>query len=214
MSESFLQYTLTVVTAVSWTLTYILIIIRSFRDKAYGMPFVALSFNIGWELLFSTVLRDGVRLHEVTNIAWAALDGVILVAYLRFGQAESPFPNSRPLFYLYSFFILLATTGFIYFLCREIHDVYGILMAHIQNLMMSVLFIDLLLRRGTTAGQSVGIAVTKMIGTLSITIMYMYWHMRFLCFTGILIFFFDMVYLLMLVNNGRLVWPIRLKLRS
>ena len=214
MSEALLKETLTVVTAVSWTLTYILIIIRSFRDKAYGMPFIALSFNICWELLFSTVLRDGVWLHEATNIAWAGLDVVILVAYLRYGQAESPFPQSRPLFYLYSFFVLLTTTGFIYFLCREIHYTYGILIAHIQNLMMSVLFIHMLLRRGSTAGQSPGIAVSKMIGTLSITALYAYWHMKFLSFTGLLIFFFDMVYWLMLAGNGRLVWPIRLKLRS
>jgi hypothetical protein len=214
MYEELFKETMTILTAVSWLLAYIFIIIRSFRDKAYGMPFVALSFNICWELLFATVLRDGVWLHEATNTAWVALDVVILAAYFRYGQAESPFPRNRLLFYVYSFFMLAATAGFIYFLCREIHDTYGVLMAHIQNLMMSVLFINLLLTRGNTAGQSVWIAAAKMVGTLSITVLYLHWHLKFLAFTGLLIFFFDMVYLLMLVNKGQLVWPIRLKLRS
>ena len=36
---------LTLVSGVSWTLVYLLIIFRSYRDKTYGMPYWALAFN-------------------------------------------------------------------------------------------------------------------------------------------------------------------------
>jgi hypothetical protein len=212
--NEFLIQALTVVCGTAWTLAYVFIIIRSFRDKTYGMPFVALAFNFSWEVLFSTVLSDGKWVHLVMNGTWAVLDIPILVAYFMYGRREWPGRLNPILFYPYSILVLLGTAGFIYYLCRELHDVTGTYMAYIQNLMMSLLFINMINNRGNLSGQSVGVAVAKMIGTLAPTLLFVHWHAKFIVFCGLLIFFFDVVYLLLVLNNGQLLRPFRLRFRS
>ena len=46
--------------------------------------------------------------------------------------------------------------------------------AFLQNLLMSVLFIDMLIKRGNREGQSLTIAVNKWLGTLAPTILFGY----------------------------------------
>jgi len=209
-----LNMVFTIVIGASWTLAYILIIIRSFRGKTYGVPFLALSFNLCWGILFSTILWDGKFAHLVTYGTWALLNVIILIAYLKYGIEEWPRRLSPQLFYPFSIFVLLATFGFIYFLSSELHDVGGNYMAYIQNLMMSLLFINMLNNRGNLRGQSVPIAVLKMIGTGAATLFFFMIRVKSLTMAGSLIFCFDLIYLIMVLNHGRLMWPIRLKLRA
>src|SRR5215212_2978808 len=106
---------LTLISGISWTTVYILIIIRSFRDKTYGMPFWALAFNLGWELIFSFVLvPDTAGLQEIINRIWLAFDVLILVAYFLYGKKEWPENISKKLFYPYSFFGLIVGYLFVY----------------------------------------------------------------------------------------------------
>jgi len=213
MSET-LSLTLNVICGASWTLAYIFIILQSFKDKAYGMPFVALAFNIAWEVLFATKLWDGNIVHLVMNATWGVLDIFILVSYLKYGIREWPRRWSVKLFYPFSFFVILTAFGFMYFFCKELHDTGGVYMAFIQTLVMSLLFVNMLNNRGTLAGQSVWIAVTKMIGTAAATAVVFMIRVKSLAFTGSLILSFDLIYLVMVLNHGRLVWPLRLKLRT
>jgi len=81
--------------------------------------------------------------------------------------------------------------------------------AFLQNLLMSVLFINLLVGRGNAEGQSIMIAVNKWIGTLAPTILYglvgsgSFPHGSFLiAVTGGLCSVFDLIYLRLLV-----LWP-------
>ena len=209
-----LNQSLYIVCGTAWTVAYIFIIIRGFKDKTYGMPFVALAFNLSWEILFSTIFRDGSLVHEVVNSVWAVLDIVILFTYFRYGKREWPRRLSTKFFYPYSIFVLVVVFALIYFATRDLHDSTGAYMAYIQNLMMSVLFINMLNQRGNLAGQSTGIALAKLVGTLTSTILFYMWRVKFIVFTGGLIFTFDFIYLLLVINEGRLVWPFRLKLRS
>jgi hypothetical protein len=213
MSE-LLNMTFTVVIGTSWTLAYILIIVQSFRDKTYGMPFLALSFNLCWEILFSTILWDGKLAHLIIYGTWAVLDIFILAAYLRYGIKEWPRRISPNYFYPFSIMVLVGTFVFIYFLCTEIHDVGGNYMAYIQNTMMSVLFINMLNNRGNIKGQSAWIAFFKMLGTGVATLFFFMIRVKSLTTIGSLIFSFDFIYLVMVLNHGRLMWPIRLKLRA
>jgi hypothetical protein len=209
-----LNMTFTVVIGASWTLAYIFIILQSFQEKTYGMPFLALSFNLCWEILFSTILWDGSFVHLVIYGTWALLDIFILVAYFKYGIREWPRKLSPNFFYPYSIFVIVVTFGFMYFLCKDLHDTGGNYMGYIQNLMMSLLFINMLNNRGNLRGQSVPIAVFKMIGTGAATLFFFMIRVKLLIFMGTLIFFFDLVYFVMVLNHGRLVWPIRLKLRA
>jgi len=208
-----LGLTLDIICGVSWMLCYSFIILRGFKDKTYGMPFLALAFNLSWELLFATVLNDGKFIYSVVTRACVVLDVLILFTYFKYGIKEWPRRLSRHLFYPFSIFVLVTTFAFIYLWCKAL-DPTGTYMAYIQNLMMSLLFINMLNKRGSLAGQSVGIAFTKMVGTLAATLVFLYLRMKFIVFAGGLIFCLDLVYLLMVFNEGRLVWPFRLKLRS
>lgn len=73
--------------------------------------------------------------------------------------------------------------------------------AFIQNLMMSVLFIDMLVKRKATEGQSMVIAVAKWIGTLAPTILfYLMYHDVFILYLGASCAVFDVIYIVLLYN--------------
>jgi len=209
-----LNQALYVVSGSTWSVAYILIIMRGVKDKTYGMPFLSLAFNICWEFCFSFVFYDGNPVHRVVNIAWFLLDIGILITYFRYGKRDWPHRISTKYFYPFSFFTLAMAFSIIWFATRELHDTYGAYMAYMMNLTMSVLYINMINRRGGLSGQSVPIAILKLIGTGSYTIIFYVWHAKFLAFTGGLIVIFDLIYLLLVLNEGRLVWPFRLKLRS
>ena len=43
--DEILQIILQMISGISWTLVYLILIIRGFKDKTYGMPFYALALN-------------------------------------------------------------------------------------------------------------------------------------------------------------------------
>ena len=83
--------------ALFWIVTYILIIIRGFRDQAYGMPMVAICANISWEFIFAFIYPINDIQQKFTMI-WFALDIVILMQYLIYGRKEFKKYLSKKLF--------------------------------------------------------------------------------------------------------------------
>jgi hypothetical protein len=51
MSDT-LVLVLTLISGISWTVVYLDLINRGFRDRTYGMPLFALAFNIAREFIF------------------------------------------------------------------------------------------------------------------------------------------------------------------
>jgi hypothetical protein len=191
---------LTLIGGISWTIVYLLIIIRSYKDKTYGMPFWALAFNISWELIFSFVLATyPLGLQEIINRVWLVFDIFILIAYFLFGRKEWPSNQSLKLFYPYSISVIITAYMFIYLISVELDHSQGMYAAFIQNLMMSWLFIAMLNNRRTTNGQSTGIAFFKLIGTLAPTIIYAV-KSKFVLFLGAGCFVADLMYLVLLVH--------------
>ena len=192
-----------------WTLTYILIIIRSIQDRTYGMPLIALCANISWEFIFSFILpSQGIQ--RYVNIVWFALDCVILVLFLRFGRKEFA-SLSRLLFAI--MFGLTVVTSFcvVLFASIDFHDG-GVYAAFGQNLMMSVLFITMLYQRRSLRGQSVGIAIAKCVGTLLASAAFYFYapisqHSTLLPFLYIAILFYDLIYVGMVVILKRGIIP-------
>jgi len=198
---------LTLVGGVSWTLVYGLIIVRSYRDKTYGMPYWALAFNFSWELIFSYVLvtqDPELKLQLLINRIWLFFDLAIFIAYFLYGRQEWPSRLSPILFYPYSLLVLLIGYFFVYHISVELDHSQGMYAAFIQNLMMSWLFIAMLNRRRSMAGQSIGIAVFKLVGTLAPTFIYVA-KSNFVLFLGIGCFVADLIYLLLLVDMRRRV---------
>jgi len=196
---------LTLVSGLCWTLVYILIIVRSYRDKTYGMPYWALAFNFSWELIFSFLLSSNLPEHQlqiIINRVWLAFDVFILVAYFRYGKKEWPSTVPRSLFIPYSVLVLVVGFFFVYLISVELDHSRGKYAAFIQNLMMSWLFIAMLNRRRNTSGQSIGIASFKLIGTLAPTLIYGL-KSNFVLFLGLSCFIADLIYLLLLIGIRR-----------
>jgi hypothetical protein len=147
-----------------WAAVYVLLIKRGFQDRACGMPVLVLCINFGWEILALT-LRP---VPEITPTAYLCvpLDAVIFVQCFLYGPADF---RERPLVRRFFRPMLLVTvayvTAVVFLFETRIHDDYRYYSAYLDNLTMSGLFIAMLLRRGNVRGQSMYIALGKMLGT-------------------------------------------------
>jgi hypothetical protein len=165
---------LTVVSGICWTVVYIEGIRVGFRDRSYAIPLYALALNFAWELLHTVFgFRTGVSLQTIINAVWFTFDVGILYTYFRYGRKY--FPRNLPArwFTGWSILGLLTALGVEYAFIREFGVAVGAgYSAFLQNLLMSVLFINMLVKRGSREGQSLTIAVNKWIGTLAPTILF------------------------------------------
>lgn len=154
---------LMLITGVCWTLTYALIIRRGFQDRIYGMPIVALCANISWEFIFAFVEPHAWRQRSI-DIVWLCFDAVIWYQVVRFGPAQFP-GVSRRLFYAMFGLSQVIAFGMVLAITHEFEDWQGYYAAYGQSLLMSALFLSMLYARRSLAGQSMGIAVAKLVGT-------------------------------------------------
>lgn len=159
-----------------WTATYILILYRGFKDGVHGMPMYALALNISWEFVYSFVIPSPApQLH--INYVWFAFDVGILWHFLRSWKADYGELSPR-VFYPYA--AVVFVTAFLLVLFVQIDGMNEALFdqrehplgmgraysAFGMNLVMSVLYIEMLLRRRSSAGQSLYIALSKLLGTV------------------------------------------------
>ncbi len=192
-------------TGVFWTLAYLLIIRRGHLDRTYGMPLVALCANISWEGIFSFIFPQSI-IQQIINVIWFALDVLILIQLLRYGPREfADLPKQA----FYAIVSLALVTSFcaILLFTIEFHD-QGTYTAFGSNLLMSLLFIEMVYRRRSLRGQSISIAVCKLLGTaLASLAFYLYFplgHQPFvmLCLY-VSIFVCDVIYMGMLSMQQR-----------
>jgi len=95
---------------------------------------------------------------------------VIVYTYFKYGRKYFP-KDKQHYFVPWSPAAFVAGFLVIYFAYYEFPDFWGArYTAFAQNLMMSVLFISMLVRRDNVDGQSMYIAIFKMLGTLAPTI--------------------------------------------
>jgi hypothetical protein len=152
-----------IVGGIFWSLAYVLIIRQGFKDRTYGMPLAALCANISWEAIFA-FLHPHSPPQLYINYAWFGLDTIIVFQFLSFGKNE--FSNlSLGQFYLIFVFALVMSFCSILFVTYEFQDWQGAYSAFGQNLMMSVLFLWMFFSRNDLRGQSIYIAILKMLGT-------------------------------------------------
>ena len=196
-----LNWGLQIGSGVFWTAVYVLIIRLGFRDKTYGMPITALCANISWEFIFSFLYPHAPPQNYI-NIIWFAFDLVIVFQTLRFGRIAF---ERAWLFYPAFILGVLVSLGAILAITVEFNDWDGKYAAFGQNLMMSVLFVAMLLKRQDVKGQSIYIALFKMAGTLLSSILF---FLRFpfsplLNFFYVAIFVFDLIYAVLLYAKHR-----------
>jgi hypothetical protein len=181
-----------------WSATYLLIIRRNILDQTYGMPLVALCANISWEFIFSFIYPPSTVQH-IVNLIWFGLDTVILIQSLHYGPREFV-DVSKQVFYI-GFGLALMTSFFAVLVIKwEFSD--GVVYAAFgQNLMMSALFIAMLSRRRSLRGQSISIAICKLLGTAlaSLAFLLFFRQSALLLFLYVAILVYDVIYVGMVV---------------
>jgi hypothetical protein len=180
--ESF-KLLLIIISGLCWTIVYIDGIRVGFRDKSYAIPFYALALNFAWELLYTYhgFRINGVDAQNVFNAAWLTFDIGILYTYFRFGRKYfggrlfNPPANAGGVKLFVGWSVLGLVTAFA--IQHAVISEFGVAKgaaysAFPQNLIMSILFIAMLAKRGSREGQSLLIAVSKWVGTLAPTILF------------------------------------------
>ncbi|MDQ1638277.1 MAG: hypothetical protein QOF62_1616 [Pyrinomonadaceae bacterium] len=175
---------LTLVSGISWTIVYIDGIRIGFKHRSYAIPFYALALNFALESLYTYYgFQSTVSVQAVVNAVWLLFDAGILITYFKYGWKYFPArvpgfasaaanDNSAP-FIIWSALALIAAFFVEYAFRKEFGVRVGAgYSAFLQNLMMSVLFIAMLVKRGSREGQSLTIAVSKWLGTLAPTILF------------------------------------------
>jgi hypothetical protein len=160
-----------------WTLAYGLIIRRGWKDRTFGMPLVALAANLSWEVTFlvETIRLDGADARLALILPWTLLDAAILAQCLRFGADDFADPWVRRWFRPLLLGVIALTALVMRALITEFRDAIGWYTAFGQNLLMSTLFVAMLLRRGDVRGQSVYIALCKLLGTWFAFVLALFW---------------------------------------
>jgi hypothetical protein len=227
-----IKIVLTIISGVCWTIVYIDGIRIGFRDKSYAIPFYALALNFAWELLYTYFgfRTNGVTVQNIFNAVWFAFDVGILYTYFKFGRKYFPWseaanpssvneprksgvktPHSKNAFVAWSVLGLITAFAVQYAFRLE----FGVSKAAAysafpQNLIMSILFIGMLVKRGSREGQSLTIAVNKWLGTLAPTILYGaigeggFPRGSFLILiVGLLCSVFDVIYIWLLAKSKR-----------
>ncbi|NQY73573.1 MAG: hypothetical protein HRT90_02300 [Candidatus Margulisbacteria bacterium] len=156
-----------------WMLTYVFIIYVGFRDKTYGMPLVALCANISWEFIFSYVYPHR-KPQLYINKVWFWFDIIILGQFLYYGPKNVFWAELSPmLFYLNFIGILIISFIVLFYINERLSDHrHGKYTAFGQNLLMSILFVYMFYLREPGLGQSIYIAICKMMGTLFASIVF------------------------------------------
>lgn len=186
--------------AFGWLASYVLIIYRSIKDKTYGMPFIALAFNICWELLYGFILIPSkAGLQTQVNRLWFLLDVFILTCYFLYGKKEWKNVGLQNYFLPFSLFTIASAGLILYYYDKATGPIAITNSAFIMSILISAMYIGMLLKRKSISGQSFGIAFWKCIGTLCATIFLFQGFSIFLQLLGVLCFILDVIYLLMII---------------
>jgi len=158
---------LAIVTASSlfWTIAYILIIWRCFRDRSFGVPVVILCCNVPWEAIIAFSHRVPTPLHEAA-LAWLVLDLIMLYQCFRYGPDDFAHPVVKRWFRP----LVVAGLAMGFFVewtfINGYQDYYGRASGTINDLILAAQFPALLLRRQSVRGQSFYIMLAILLGNV------------------------------------------------
>jgi hypothetical protein len=206
---------------ICWTFTYIYSIYIGSKDKADAMPFVALALNITWEALYTvTGLQNSMtNIQAWINLVWVLFDIGLFYLYFKYGKEEFSRTAPKKYFMLWSVFILVMSAALqIIFrngfgmASADMGPFSNLIDSHlgawysafIQNLIMSVLYISMFIKRKGNKGQSPWIAIAKCLGTLAPTILFGFiFKNNVIAVLGAFTFMLDVTYVYMTFKNEK-----------
>lgn len=202
---------LVILSGVCWSIVYIELIRKGFKDKTYGMPLFALGLNFAWEVIYSIsdFVIGPLTAQAVVNAIWAILDVIIVYTFFKYGKKY--FPDNAKQYFL-PFSILAFISCFIIQFAFYLHFDDTILAAKYsafaQNAAMSILFLTMLFWRNSSQGQSLLMAISKWLGTLAPVILagIIEEFNIYVLLMGVVCTIFDIIYIIMLkkmINSER-----------
>jgi hypothetical protein len=153
-----------------WYITYFLAIRRGFIDKTWGIPMMSLTLNLAWDISGSFLFPSPFA-QKVANTGFMLCN--LFITYQMFRFWRSDFKNLKTWeFFLFWFLAQVASFGIIIVARGEMNDPLLVEVGYVDNFINSALFIAMLYRRENLLGQSIYIAISKFIGTSSVSIMW------------------------------------------
>jgi len=183
-----------------WSIVYVVLIYQGFKHKSYGMPLVALGLNFGWEFFYSFYELDvaNISLQRWINIFWFVFDAIIVYQCFRYGKQYFPKKLNSKLFAIWLVVVFVLCFIIEYAFLVEFGKSNGAkYAAFLQNLIMSFLFLDLLLKRTNIVEFSMVVAICKWLGTLAPTILFGKEN-NFILTIGVLCGIVDLIYIVVL----------------
>ena len=207
-----LYWPLETLQGVGWVYAYLMVIRCGLLDRFLGIPLVALGLNFGWELSYAFVLPNPPA-QKVVDFAWVGLDAFILRQGFRYGRKDYP-AVSKVDFDRLLWVLVVTAALFQIALGHDLSDYYGIYGALGINAYMSLAFVTMLRRRGSSVGQSLHVAVSKCVGSLAAGVMFvvMFPDRWLILFLTVVSFVLDLAYIRLLhaqiVAEGQPVWRV------
>lgn len=189
---------LLLLSCICWTIVYIQLISTGLKEKVYGMPFIALALNFAWEAIHSFLgLKNNLFSIETWIIlVWFLLDIIIVYTYLRYGKQYFPKHTNKEYFMPWTILIFFMSFVIQYYFVIEFGDLGRVYSGFLQNLIMSILFINMLVTRNDLKGQNLIIGINKWIGTLAPTILYgVIYEYKLILILGLFCSLFDILYI-------------------
>jgi hypothetical protein len=186
-------------------IAYIEIIRLGFRDKTYGMPIPALLVSITWEFTYSFIYpHDGVQ--QYVDYLWFFLDVIIFYQLLKYWRTEIK-DLSPAVFYPAIFLFLIISLLLIIFMEQDFQDG-GEYSGSLDYFLMGILFILMLHKRKSLRGQSILVALSKMLSAVFTWA----WQIKYnlgsiyvplLMFFIFTTFLFDLIYLILVYLQAK-----------
>lgn len=153
-----------------WYITYFLAIRRGFIDKTWGIPMVSLTLNLAWDISGSFIAPSPFA-QKIANMGFMLCN--LFITYQMFRFWRSDFKNLKTdEFFLFWLLAQVGSFGIILVAMKEMNDPLLVEVGYVDNFINSALFIAMLYRREGLLGQSIYIAISKFIGTSSVSIMW------------------------------------------
>jgi hypothetical protein len=140
---------------------YVMMLRREIIEKVPAIPVLALCANVSWEITYAFVYPIYPQM-RVTLFFWIPLNLVILFLAVRYGRRDFPSLSGTAYGWLVAAWSLFALS-FMPLATREFDDRLGVYTTVFVVVFMEASFIVMLWNRRSTVGQTMYIAVLKLV---------------------------------------------------
>ena len=144
---------------------YVMMLRREIIEKVPAIPVLALCANVSWEITYAFIYPIYPQM-RITLYFWIPLNLVILLLAVRYGRRDFPSLSGRAYGWLIAAWSLFALS-FMALATREFDDRLGVYTTVFVVVFMEASFVVMLWHRRSTVGQTMYIAVLKMVVDVS-----------------------------------------------